>query len=143
MSSIVVPNNDLTPFIDMEETFGKFLFINQIRDEEERGEDGERGEVTAIRCELLSVAQGFEFRVKVNLSDNPYASFEGLKFNDEVELVNPRVFERNIPNNSYPNVVVTIEADDVRKVEKQSSPKPQVEVSQSKEQDQLKKDQKK
>ncbi|HFD1766018.1 TPA: hypothetical protein ACF1UP_002468 [Enterococcus hirae] len=48
MSFIEVPNNNLEPFIDMDETFGKFLFINQIRDVQEYNEDGEIGETKAI-----------------------------------------------------------------------------------------------
>lgn len=142
MSFIEVPNNNLEPFIDMEETFGKFLFINQIRDVQEYNEDGEIGETKAIRCEVLSTKQGTEFRVKVDLSENPLASFDDLKYNDEVKLINPRVYERNIPNGRYSNVVVTIEADAVEKVEKQISKKVQSEGAvREKGTEQVKKDQ--
>ncbi len=141
MSFIEVPNNNLEPFIDMDETFGKFLFINQIRDVQEYNEDGEIGETKAIRCEVLSTKQGTEFRVKVDLSENPLATFDDLKYNDEVKLVNPRVYERNIANGRFANVVVTIEADDVVKVEKQTSTKVQSDVEKNPEQP--RKDQKK
>ncbi|HFC9437485.1 TPA: DUF961 family protein, partial [Enterococcus hirae] len=78
--------------------------------------------------------QGTEFRVKVDLSENPLATFDDLKYNDEVELVNPRVYERNIANGRFANVVVTIEADDVVKVEKQTSTKVQSDVEKNPEQ---------
>ncbi|EMF0421290.1 DUF961 family protein [Enterococcus hirae] len=142
MSFITIPNNDLFPFIDMEETFGKFLFIGQISDVQEYTE-GEAGEVKAIRCEVLSTKQGTEFRVKIDLSENPLASFDGLEYNDEVQLINPRVYERNIPNGRFSNVVVTIEVDDLVKVEKQSVTKVSSDSVSTKEQDQSKKDPKK
>lgn len=115
MSSIKVEGNDITSLIDFEKTFGKLIFLEQISDQEGRGEDGERGEVKAVRFEVLSELQGVEFRVKINLEDNPLIDLSNLKMEDEIELVEPKVFERNMNNGSMPNIVITIEAMDVKK----------------------------
>lgn len=115
MSSIKVEGNDITSFIDFEKTFGKLTFLEQISDQETRGEDGERGEVKAVRFEVLSELQGVEFRVKISLEDNPMIDLSNFKMDDEIELVEPKVFERNMNNGSMPNIVITIEALDVKK----------------------------
>lgn len=117
MSSIKVVENNLTPLMDFDKTFGKLLFIEQISDREAQGENGERGEITAVRFEVLSIEQGTEFRVQIKLDKNPMAesSLANLQMDDEIELVEPQVFERNINNGSTPNLIVTIEALDVRK----------------------------
>ncbi|WP_348922150.1 DUF961 family protein [Enterococcus rotai] len=126
MSSIKVEGNDITSLIDFDKTFGKILFLEQIADQENRGEDGERGDVKAVRFEVLSEAQGAEFRVKIDLEDNPLIDLSGLKMDDEIELVEPKVFERNMNNGSMPNMVVTIEALDVKK---KGTPKPAQQTS--------------
>ncbi|MTD40283.1 DUF961 domain-containing protein [Erwinia sp. CPCC 100877] len=115
MSSIKVEGNDITPLIDFEKTFGKLTFLEQIADQESRGEDGERGEVKAVRFEVLSENQGAEFRVKIDLEENPLIDLSKFEMDDEIELVEPKVFERNMNNGSMPNMVVTIEAIDVKK----------------------------
>ncbi|MGC6769527.1 DUF961 family protein [Enterococcus sp. LJL51] len=115
MSSIKVDGNDITSLINFEETFGKLTFLEQISDQEERGEDGERGVAKAVRFEFLSEKQGAEFRAKISLEDNPMVDLSQLKMDDEIELVEPKVFERNMNNGQMPNMVVTIEALDVKK----------------------------
>ncbi|MBP1047119.1 DUF961 family protein [Enterococcus sp. BWM-S5] len=115
MSSIKIPENNLTEYIDFEETFGKLTFLEQIADAEAREEDGSRGGATAVRFEVLSETQGVEFRVKIDLTDNPMIDLSQFSMDDEIELVEPQVFERNINNERQPNMIVTIEALDVKK----------------------------
>ncbi|MTD40093.1 DUF961 domain-containing protein [Erwinia sp. CPCC 100877] len=131
MSSIKVEGNDITSLIDFGKTFGTLRFLEQIADQESRGEDGERGDVKAVRFEILSETQGAEFRVKIDVEDNPMVDLSGFEMDDEIELVEPKVFERNMNNGSMPNMVVTIEALDVKKKGSSNSNNSKSQVEQS------------
>lgn len=111
MANISVNQSEITPLIDLEETYGEWRFVKEASDREITNSEDDTREVIAVRFDAVSSVQGRDFRIEILFEDNPMIDLSNLEYYDLIEIVGMKVFSYN----SNGQIIEKIRALDVKK----------------------------